>query len=70
MNNGDCMHFCELLGTFGAKCTCATGYRLMEDGLNCEPESINAFLYESSSKYHDNGSYFHDVTPLFSHDTS
>lgn len=38
VNNGDCMHFCELLGTFGAKCACATGYRLMGDGLNCEPE--------------------------------
>lgn len=43
VNNGDCMHFCELLGTFGAKCTCAAGYRLMEDGLNCEPEG-NPFL--------------------------
>lgn len=32
------MHFCELMGTFGAMCSCATGYRLMKDGLNCEPE--------------------------------
>lgn len=40
VNNGDCMHFCELLGTFGAKCSCATGYRLMEDGLNCKPEGL------------------------------
>uniref|UniRef100_A0A3Q3VU42 Coagulation factor IX n=1 Tax=Mola mola TaxID=94237 RepID=A0A3Q3VU42_MOLML len=32
VNNGDCMHFCELMGTFGAKCSCATGYRLKEDG--------------------------------------
>ncbi|XP_039975488.1 coagulation factor IXa [Xiphias gladius] len=39
MNNGDCMHFCESLGTFGAKCSCATGYRLMEDGVNCESEA-------------------------------
>ncbi|XP_062281899.1 coagulation factor IXa isoform X2 [Scomber scombrus] len=39
VNNGDCMHFCESMGTFGAKCSCATGYRLMEDGVNCEPEA-------------------------------
>uniref|UniRef100_A0A3Q3W1J2 Coagulation factor IX n=1 Tax=Mola mola TaxID=94237 RepID=A0A3Q3W1J2_MOLML len=39
VNNGDCMHFCELMGTFGAKCSCATGYRLKEDGLNCEPKT-------------------------------
>ncbi|XP_035524765.1 coagulation factor IXa [Morone saxatilis] len=38
INNGDCMHFCESMGTFGAKCSCATGYRLTENGLNCEPE--------------------------------
>ncbi|XP_072251603.1 coagulation factor IXa isoform X1 [Leuresthes tenuis] len=38
VNNGDCMHFCELIGTYGAKCSCATGYRLMQDGLNCEAE--------------------------------
>lgn len=49
VNNGECMHFCELMGTFGAKCSCATGYRLMKDGLNCEPEG-NAFLHESSSR--------------------
>uniref|UniRef100_A0A3Q3W1D7 Coagulation factor IX n=1 Tax=Mola mola TaxID=94237 RepID=A0A3Q3W1D7_MOLML len=53
VNNGDCMHFCELMGTFGAKCSCATGYRLKEDGLNCEPKSTYIFLYESSTKYHD-----------------
>ncbi|XP_070693289.1 coagulation factor IXa [Pempheris klunzingeri] len=39
VNNGDCMHFCESMGTFGAKCFCATGYRLMQDGVNCEPEA-------------------------------
>ncbi|XP_068182066.1 coagulation factor IXa isoform X2 [Antennarius striatus] len=39
VNNGGCMHFCEIMGTFGAKCSCALGYRLMEDGLNCEPEA-------------------------------
>ncbi|XP_044060421.1 coagulation factor IXa [Siniperca chuatsi] len=38
VNNGDCMHFCESMATFGAKCSCATGYRLMQDGVNCEPE--------------------------------
>uniref|UniRef100_A0A672J0M0 Coagulation factor IX n=1 Tax=Salarias fasciatus TaxID=181472 RepID=A0A672J0M0_SALFA len=41
VNNGDCMHFCESMGTFGAKCSCARGYRLMEDGFihlaNCRP---------------------------------
>ncbi|XP_070769721.1 coagulation factor IXa, partial [Enoplosus armatus] len=39
VNNGDCMHFCELMGTFGAKCSCARGYRLMQDGVNCEPDA-------------------------------
>ncbi|XP_062249754.1 coagulation factor IXa [Platichthys flesus] len=39
VNNGDCLHFCEAMGTFGAKCSCATGYRLMEDGVNCEPQA-------------------------------
>ncbi|XP_073343183.1 coagulation factor IXa [Pagrus major] len=39
LNNGACMHFCESMGTFGAKCSCARGYRLMKDGLNCEPET-------------------------------
>lgn len=34
------MHFCEPLGTFGAKCGCVTGYRLTDDGLSCQPESI------------------------------
>ncbi|XP_060935459.1 coagulation factor IXa isoform X2 [Limanda limanda] len=38
VNNGDCQHFCEAMGTFGAKCSCATGYRLMEDGVKCEPQ--------------------------------
>lgn len=36
VNNGDCMHFCDSMGTFGAKCLCATGYKLMEDGVSCE----------------------------------
>ncbi|XP_040904064.1 coagulation factor IXa [Toxotes jaculatrix] len=39
VNNGDCMHFCQSMGTFGAQCSCATGYKLMEDGLNCEPKA-------------------------------
>lgn len=38
------MHFCESMGTFGAKCSCARGYRLMQDGENCEAEGINFFL--------------------------
>uniref|UniRef100_A0A3Q2DZV4 Coagulation factor IX n=1 Tax=Cyprinodon variegatus TaxID=28743 RepID=A0A3Q2DZV4_CYPVA len=36
VNNGDCMHFCGTMGTLGAKCFCATGYKLMEDGVSCE----------------------------------
>ncbi|XP_028315575.1 coagulation factor IXa isoform X2 [Gouania willdenowi] len=39
VNNGDCMHFCDHLGTFGAKCSCARGYRLMTDGSTCEAEA-------------------------------
>ncbi|XP_054452999.1 coagulation factor IXa [Anoplopoma fimbria] len=38
VNNGDCMHFCESMTTFGAKCSCARGYRLMQNGLSCEQE--------------------------------
>uniref|UniRef100_A0A3B3YCH7 Coagulation factor IX n=1 Tax=Poecilia mexicana TaxID=48701 RepID=A0A3B3YCH7_9TELE len=36
VNNGDCKHFCGTIGTFGAKCFCATGYELMSDGVSCE----------------------------------
>lgn len=32
------MHFCESVGTFGAKCSCAMGYQLQENGKDCEPE--------------------------------
>ncbi|XP_003970232.2 coagulation factor IXa [Takifugu rubripes] len=39
VNNGDCAHFCEPLGAFGAKCSCATGYRVTDDGLDCQPET-------------------------------
>ncbi|GAA6223011.1 coagulation factor IX-like [Lates japonicus] len=39
VNNGDCMHFCESMITFGARCSCATGYRLLEDGVTCEAET-------------------------------
>uniref|UniRef100_A0A3Q0RVI8 Coagulation factor IX n=1 Tax=Amphilophus citrinellus TaxID=61819 RepID=A0A3Q0RVI8_AMPCI len=38
VNNGHCMHFCDSLGSFGAKCSCAIGYRLMRDGVSCEAE--------------------------------
>lgn len=41
------MHFCESMGTFGAKCSCATGYRLMQDWVNCEPEGIDVFSMNS-----------------------
>ncbi|KAK2904304.1 coagulation factor IXa [Channa argus] len=37
VNNGGCMHFCESVGSTGRKCSCVTGYRLMADGLSCEP---------------------------------
>ena len=66
VNNGDCMHFCETMEAFGAKCSCATGYRLLEDGLSCEPEGINISLNELSAKYHI-VLQFYNVTPLFSH---
>lgn len=56
VNNGDCMHFCETKATVGAKCSCATGYRLMKDGLNCEPAGIKIFLNEFSTQYDDNDS--------------
>ncbi|XP_043983131.1 coagulation factor IXa [Gambusia affinis] len=36
INNGDCKHFCGTIGTFGAKCFCATGYELMSDGVSCK----------------------------------
>uniref|UniRef100_UPI0037E75700 coagulation factor IXa n=1 Tax=Semicossyphus pulcher TaxID=241346 RepID=UPI0037E75700 len=39
VNNGGCMHFCESMSTFGAKCSCANGYRLMEDAESCEPDA-------------------------------
>ncbi|KAM4621615.1 coagulation factor IXa [Polymixia lowei] len=39
LNNGDCMHFCEAMGTFGAKCSCAEGYILAQDGVDCLPEA-------------------------------
>ncbi|XP_034740411.1 coagulation factor IXa isoform X2 [Etheostoma cragini] len=37
VNNGHCMHFCESMGTMGVKCSCARGYKLMQDGVKCEP---------------------------------
>ncbi|XP_034546287.1 coagulation factor IXa [Notolabrus celidotus] len=39
VRNGGCMHFCESMGTFGAKCSCARGYRLMQDEENCEADT-------------------------------
>ncbi|XP_072293080.1 coagulation factor IXa [Eucyclogobius newberryi] len=38
VNNGQCMHFCESVGTFGARCSCALGYTLLENGMACGPE--------------------------------
>ncbi|XP_077387530.1 coagulation factor IXa [Festucalex cinctus] len=39
LNNGDCGHFCEPMGIVGGKCYCAEGYKLMQDGISCEPEA-------------------------------
>ncbi|CAJ1058821.1 coagulation factor IXa [Xyrichtys novacula] len=33
------MHFCESMETFGAKCSCAKGYRLKQDGESCEADA-------------------------------
>uniref|UniRef100_A0A3B3VHJ5 Coagulation factor IX n=1 Tax=Poecilia latipinna TaxID=48699 RepID=A0A3B3VHJ5_9TELE len=41
VNNGDCKHFCGTIGTFGAKCFCATGYELMSDGVSCEATGLD-----------------------------
>ncbi|XP_061542581.1 coagulation factor IXa [Phycodurus eques] len=38
LNNGDCGHFCKSMGHAGGKCYCAEGYKLMQDGISCEPE--------------------------------
>ncbi|XP_070993732.1 coagulation factor IX-like [Oncorhynchus clarkii lewisi] len=38
VNNGECMHFCENLDTYGAECSCAEGYKLAQDRVNCNPE--------------------------------
>ncbi|KAM9795117.1 coagulation factor IXa [Neosynchiropus ocellatus] len=38
VNNGDCMHICESMEMLGAKCSCAKGYRLIQDGTTCVPE--------------------------------
>lgn len=42
------MHFCESMETFGAKCSCAKGYKLLEDGQNCDPESMSIFSFMNS----------------------
>ncbi|XP_046880491.1 coagulation factor IXa [Hypomesus transpacificus] len=38
MNNGGCRHFCRSVGTAGAQCHCADGYKLAEDRQTCLPE--------------------------------
>ncbi|KAI1898075.1 hypothetical protein AGOR_G00068610 [Albula goreensis] len=37
VNNGGCMHYCEMEEERGRVCDCASGYRLGEDGMICEP---------------------------------
>lgn len=41
VNNGNCKQFCQMMGTFGAKCFCATGYKLMSDGVSCEATGLD-----------------------------
>lgn len=62
------MHFCESMATFGAKCSCARGYRLMQDGLDCEPEGIDVSVMKSLLNITTIMTLkFHNVTPPFSH---
>lgn len=61
------MHFCDSMGTFGAKCSCARGYRLMQDGVNCEPEGINVFVMNYLLNIIIMTHKFHNMTPPFSH---
>uniref|UniRef100_A0A3B4AY71 Coagulation factor IX n=1 Tax=Periophthalmus magnuspinnatus TaxID=409849 RepID=A0A3B4AY71_9GOBI len=49
VNNGQCMHFCESMGTFGAKCSCALGYTLQENGMDCEPEGNTLYMLSITS---------------------
>uniref|UniRef100_A0A3P8V1S9 Coagulation factor IX n=1 Tax=Cynoglossus semilaevis TaxID=244447 RepID=A0A3P8V1S9_CYNSE len=50
VNNGDCMHFCETMGNSGAACSCATGYKLLDDG-SCKPEgTASGFFFSSNSE--------------------
>lgn len=60
LNNGDCGHFCEPMGIIGGKCYCAEGYKLMRDGISCEPEgrptpndnpNHSAFYNNNGQKY-------------------
>lgn len=37
VDNGGCEHFCVVMESHGTGCQCASGYRLKEDGLMCEP---------------------------------
>ncbi|XP_043113545.1 coagulation factor IXa [Puntigrus tetrazona] len=37
VDNGGCEHFCIAMDSHVTACQCATGYRLNEDGLTCEP---------------------------------
>ncbi|XP_051506187.1 coagulation factor IX-like [Myxocyprinus asiaticus] len=37
VDNGGCEHFCVLLENHRTECQCVSGYKLMEDGLACEP---------------------------------
>lgn len=60
------MHFCESLGTFGAKCSCVTGYRLTDDGLSCQPESICLFFKEFVARCGESDTFRSHLSSLFS----
>ncbi|KAJ8015701.1 hypothetical protein DPEC_G00028850 [Dallia pectoralis] len=38
INNGECWHFCESVGGSRARCSCAEGYDLAQDGVKCQPD--------------------------------
>lgn len=61
------MHFCESMGTFGAKCSCAKGYKLLEDGRNCDPESISIFSFMNSPLNVVKVTLYSTMGLLFSH---
>lgn len=75
MNNGGCMHFCESVGTFGARCSCAQGYLLQDNGRDCEPKDefpcgrpVLSNLIKHVKRSVNNGVY--NITPSSSLDAN